>query len=76
MNDEPKFLNLRDLRAPGCAGNLFIGSRNCPQCGSFIQITIENVRNQGTGFAAFCLGGHDVAGSLTTAEQELVHARQ
>jgi hypothetical protein len=58
-----------DVHAPTCAGNLIIGSRNCPKCGVPLQITIEHVRGSGSSFVLVCSCGSRFTGNLTPGEQ-------
>ncbi len=50
---------LIDVRAPGCAGDMFYGYRNCPECGTPIAFTFS------TGFEVNCS-----CGQLVTLKRE------
>jgi hypothetical protein len=63
---------LINVRAPGCAGNLFLRDRQCPKCGKPVQITIQDVR--GNDFRANCFScGQGITGPLSLEEKRLIN---
>ena len=61
-----------DVRAPGCAGNLFLGDYPCTHCGELNQITFPDVRAGYTFFFRCYTCQQVFEGNLTQEARKLL----